>query len=201
MTGLMNTGWTALRRAFFGMALAGGLVSGGTVAAATLDQMALGALLFDQDGLIVTQSSDDAASGSGIFEAADLPFFEVFVSAQLNGAGGIGLSGPNDLEIVDPFFDPILNGSALDILVDSNSDVISVLYSLGDNTLSGDSFAVAQLSFAGLDFDGSFLFSDFLDEEVNLEIYGATVVPLPAGLPLMFAGIAALALFRRQQRS
>lgn len=173
-------------------------IGAGTAAASTLDNVTLGASLFSANDL------DVIASDTSI-EAADL-FGGAFIFAPIDG-GNVDMTAATDtdLSIFGATFTEILGGTALDIEADTSADTFSILYGLTINEESSDPFAVAVLSF-GADLSDGILGSvgDLDGEVVDVEIFGAlrnssaTVIPLPAGLPLLFGAIGALVIARRR---
>jgi hypothetical protein len=124
---------------------------------------------------------------------------DLFIAAPLTPAGGVDAGLSNDLSFVDvATFDNLLVGRALDIAVDAEADMVSILYRLATNTLGPESFAVAVLDFEPY-FDISeigFTFADLNGQLADAEIYGATIIPLPAGILFLVTGLGGMGLFR-----
>lgn len=172
--------------------LAGGLICGASAAqASTIDSIVVGSLIYEEFNL-------DVIADDFLFEASVFSLNDVFVGAPLDGFGNVDALAATgaDLDITDAFFDPVINGRAIDIGVDTGNDTISILYRLGENTLSSDGLALAVLFFPTVDMIDPFAFDQVDFSTADLEIYGATVIPLPAGLPLMLAGLGGFAVLR-----
>lgn len=138
------------------------------------DPSFLGGTIFDFDGLVDISLEPDLASGS--------------------------------LLLTDALFDTVLEGTLSDteLTVDNGigDDTFSMLFELATGT---NSHAIA--TFTG-DLDGlgftSFFTDGVLFVDGNLSIVGAsdanaTVVPLPAGLPMLASGLFGLLWLRRRQ--
>jgi hypothetical protein len=134
---------------------------------------------------------DPGGLGGGIFDPAFL--VDISLSADLSAGS---------LTLFDDFFATVLDGSLLDTMLSVDNDIgddsFSMLFALDTGPTP---FAVA--TFTG-DLDG-FGFADFFTDGVlfadgNLEVTGATVIPLPAGILLLGTGLAGLCLVRTRRR-
>lgn len=162
----------------------------------------------------------DAATFTGFNETSDVYFDDTvtfdydpfFLGGAVFDFGGlVDISFEADLTngsllLSDTLFATVLDGSLSDTMLtvdnDIGDDTFSMLFELATGA---NSHAIA--TFTG-DLDG-FGFSDFFTDGVlfadgNLSIVGAsdanaTVVPLPAGLPLLASGLFGLIWLRRRQ--
>lgn len=162
----------------------------------------------------------EAATFTGFNETSDVyfndtatfdydPFFLGGTVFDFGGLLDISLGADlsnGSLLLSDTSFMTVLDGSLSDTMLtvdnDIGDDTFSMLFELATGT---SSHAIA--TFTG-DLDG-FGFSDFFADGVlfvdgNLSIVGAsdanaTVVPLPAGLPLLASGLFGLMWLRRRQ--
>ncbi|MDW3224783.1 MAG: VPLPA-CTERM sorting domain-containing protein [Paracoccaceae bacterium] len=194
---LFGSGAAQLRQGIVTMVLAAGMMCGAGVAqAATIGSVIVGDVIYEETSL-------DVIADDTFIEASAFNSDTVFVSAFLDGSSNAvpGLFGIDaDLDITDINFFPVLLGVAHDVSVDTGADTISILYKLSENTLSFDPFALAVLFFDDGVFSDPFNFTDVDFAFADLKIYGATsasVVPLPAGLPLLLVGLGGFAVARR----
>lgn len=195
MMSLLSAATARVGQSAGAMLLAGGLICGASAAqASTIDSIVVGSLIYEEFDL-------DVIADDFLFEASVFSLNDVFVGAPLDGFGNVDALAATgtDLDITDTFFDPVINGRAIDIGVDTGNDTISILYRLGENTLSSDGLALAVLFFPTVDIIDPFAFGQVDFSTADVEIYGATVIPLPAGLPLMLAGLGGLAALRCRQ--
>lgn len=198
---------TKIRRALsLGVLAAGVMLAPAIATAATLDTVKLGSVLAFDTELDVASDGTFIEASNFLFGAGDLA-----LGAPLLASGEVDTSSAlfGDLSYIDTTtFDDLLVGKALDIAVDFAADTVSILYSVaGDlnavNALSSDEFVVGVLNFAP-HFDivePGFSFSDLDFQLADADVYGASVVPLPAGLPLFLAGLSALAALRSRRRT
>ncbi len=199
---LMNL-WSRARRVAAMALLSFGVVSGAS--ATTLGDVTLSARpIFSGPSLDIIV--DDGGTGDFFLEATD-SFLDVFVFVDFDDLTetGVESSGAFDLDATDGFTFDNATGSALDFAFDYAADTLSILYALSNNDFSIDPFGVAVLFFS-TDIDATFGFSDLDGEAVEFELFGATsspaVVPVPAALPLMLAGLLGfVAVGRRRQRT
>lgn len=162
----------------------------------------------------------EAATFTGFSETADVyfddaatfdydPFFLGGSAFDFGGLVDISLAadlGSGSLLLTDSSFATVLDGGLSDTMLSVNTDIADDTFSmLFELTTGATSHAIA--TFTG-DLDG-FGFSDFFTDgalfvDGSLRIVGAsedgsTVVPLPAGLPLLLSGLFGLAWLRRRQ--
>lgn len=199
--------WAAIRSWMGKAALGIAMVAAPTFASgSTID-------LFVPGSTLVTASGLDVIADDFFIEANDVATdASTFVSAPLDGAGGLdtGFTAFGDLLIVDPIsLNDLLVGQAVDLAVDFLGDTVSILYDVSDdpfdpfdgvNALSGDGFVLAVLSFQTDLIETGFTFDALDFETADAEIFGAAVIPLPASLPLMIAGLAVLVAIRRRKK-
>src|SRR6056297_3236768 len=175
-------------------AIAAGLLGYGSEADAatfngyieTTDVYFDGAATFDYDPLFV---------GGSIFD----PVFQVNVALSTDLATG-------SLLLTAGLFTPVLDGSVVDTMLSVDNGFAGDTFSMLFEIVAGSAdYAIA--TFTG-DLDG-FGFTDFFTDGVlfadgNLSIAGAeldtTVIPLPAGLPLLLSGVGGLLLLRRKRK-
>ncbi|MEM9498244.1 MAG: VPLPA-CTERM sorting domain-containing protein [Pseudomonadota bacterium] len=169
----------------------------GAASAATLEDVVLGGKIYDNTALDVLADDDT-------FLASD--FFDVFVSLDFDGLTSIESSNANDLDVTDATGS--LLGPALDFAFDFAGNTLSILYGLDTNTIGDEPFGVAVLSFFGATggpvdlVESGFAFSDLDATFADVEVFGATgpsVIPLPASLPLLIAGLGGIAILRRRR--
>jgi hypothetical protein len=189
-----------------GVLAAGLTLAPGMSDAATLDTVKLGSLLTSDTELDVSSDGTFIEASNFLFGAADLA-----LGAPLTATGeaDTAFAFYGDLSYIDSItFDDLLVGKSVDISVDFAADTVSILFSVaGDpnavNALSIDEFVVGVLNFAPV-FDIvelGFVFSDLHFQLADVEVYGASVVPLPAGLPLFLAGLGALGALGARRRT
>jgi hypothetical protein len=204
--GIDMYGFEKFRAGFKGALLAAGLaLAPGVSTAVPLDRVELGSVLTFDVGLDVIAPAGFVEANNVVFGDGDL-----FILAPLTPAGEVDAAAAlfGDLSFFDVGTgDDLLVGRALDIDVDFAADTVSILYSVagdfGVNALSADSLVVGVLDFAPyVDIvEAGFMFSDLDFQTADAEIYGATVVPLPAALPLLLAGLGGLVILRARQRA
>jgi hypothetical protein len=210
-------GFEKFRAGFKGALLAAGLaLAPGVSTAVPLDRVELGSVLTFDVGLDVIAPAEVDDLGTlappKFFEASNLLSIDgdLAILAPLTPAGEVDAASARfgDLSFFDVgTLDDLLVGRALDIDVDFAADTVSILYSVagdfGVNALSADSLVVGVLDFAPyVDIvEAGFMFSDLDFQTADAEIYGATVVPLPAALPLLLAGLGGLVILRARQRA
>lgn len=160
--------------------------------AATLDNVSLNPTPFLVDNVTVDSLSD-------LFFASTPPLtFRTTTRAPLlNGEIDTTRTSGVDL-IVNEGLIEIL-GRSLDIALDTDFDIITILYGLEINLFTLDEFAVAVVDIP-FDLDPDTLLdpSDLVRVEADLSLFFATKkppitpVPLPASALLLFAGLLAL---------
>lgn len=183
----------------------GGLLST-AASAATLDSISIGnSLLTDLDTLNFGDPIPDAEVSilDDILTVGD-DFFQFVMAAPLKMDGTLddGESQDTDLTILDADFFDYLGGTSIDLEFDAANGLLEILYDLDINEASSDTLAVAQIGFTPSTFITSIFDLDF--EIVTFDVLAATdtsmpPVPLPAGLPLLLAGLGAFAVVRRRQ--
>lgn len=142
-------------------------------------------------------------------DAATFDYDPVFLGGSITDPGflvDISLSfnlTTGSLTLFDDFFATVLAGAVQDTMLSVDDgvgdDSFSMLFALSTGATP---FAVA--TFTG-DLDG-FGTTDFFTEGVffsqgNLTVTGATMVPLPAGILLLWTGLAGLCLVRKRTKA
>ena len=176
----------------------------GGASAATLGDVTISGTPFYSSpfGLFVTAGDD--GSGNATFEAFDDVSLEMFAFFDYDETDETMLAGasPSDLDIFDGFDSAV--GSVKDFEFDALADTLSILYGLSTNSFTTDDFAVVVLIFDSGVIGAATSISDLDGEIVDADVFGAigpAVIPLPASLPLVLAGLGGLALVGRRKRA
>ncbi|WP_143104077.1 PEP-CTERM sorting domain-containing protein [Poseidonocella sedimentorum] len=173
----------------------------GGASAATLDSVAISATPFYTSPDLLDVVAGDDGSGNKSFEAIDLALFQMGAYLDYDDADESILAASDPFDFFVDESGALAEGSALDFAFDAVGDTMRILYDLSVNSFTADEFAVVHLIFdSGV--IGSMTDIGSLDGElVGAVVYGAnaaTVIPLPATLPLALAGLGGLAFAGRR---
>ena len=178
-------------------------IAGGASAATLGDVTISGTPFYSSPDPLDILAGDDGF-GNEIFSADDLFLFQMFALFDYDDTDESMLadSGPFDL-LIDDTVDTA-DGAAMDFAFDALSDTLSILYALDFNTFTTDDFAVVVLYFDSGVIGAMTEIADLDGEFVDADVFGAigpAVIPLPASLPLVLAGLGGLAFVGRRRRA
>ncbi|MCY4181215.1 MAG: VPLPA-CTERM sorting domain-containing protein [Litoreibacter sp.] len=164
------------------------------------------AAIFDtqnpNNGLSGSNGDNDLTEGSGLFTGTG--FGGALIISETGKTAGVALSPADDNAsggtITFDFGSTLVNLVSFDILDDATvtaiSNGVSVTAIVGTDGGFGTGFdlsALTNVSTVTFDFNGA---SGAID---NFVVNAVTPVPLPAGLPLLLAGLGGFALLRRRK--
>lgn len=156
---------------------------------------------------LVDVSVSAGAGGNSVVEGADLSFIDfdaVFVSVEVDGDGNFVADAAPGLDITSFDLSQSIFGVGMDTAVDVAASTLSILYDVtGSNDFSGDNFVLAVLDFGAGSFFDPFDVSQMDFAFAELQVLSASrisPVPLPAGLPLMLAGLGGFAVLSRRRK-
>lgn len=176
--------------------------------AATISDFKIGSSILPAPAL-VDVSVFAGAGGGSIVEGADLSFIDfdaVFVSVEVDSDGNFVADAAPGLDITSSDLSQTQSifGVGMDTAVDVVASTLSILYDVtGSNDFSGDNFVLAVLDFGAGSFFDPFDVSQMDFAFAELQVLSASrisPVPLPAGLPLMLAGLGGFVVLSRRRK-
>lgn len=195
--------WSGAASAAMASVVSLGFLTGAS--ATTLGDVSITPMVIFDGPRLNVRSADDGF-GNSVFDARDLGLLSsVFLDFDDVTEGSVESSNLFDLDVVDLITLDFAVGEALDFEFDYAADTLSILYELGTNDFSSDAFGVAVLYFLS-DISQTTSFLDLDGEQVEFDLFGATasstnMVPLPASLPLVLAGLSCMVWLGRRNRS
>ncbi|MEM7499539.1 MAG: VPLPA-CTERM sorting domain-containing protein [Pseudomonadota bacterium] len=171
-----------------------------SASATTLDAVTLGDVLFPQREGLVSTSNNNFIVEPTIFI---MGFFTFALAPIIDGGLDETRTTPSDLLTLVP--EQTASGTAIDIGVNTEADVISILFELTRNEVNDDEFAVAVVGFSfDIEEDALSDLDNLNSSLVDFEILFATEnqpvadVPLPASAIFLCAGLALMRHLRRR---